>query len=271
MSAIPTFTPLGQEPPNRSMLEDQYVPAADNFAAWMPTIADEMGLALVWTAEQLSSIELMKNQSLDEIGAAKTGALDDLGEVIDGAVSTIGQAVEAAEGFSSTAGNEATVSGEYAAESQQWATSLAEVSGGLKGARGYADDAKNDANRAEAAASSLPDGTINNSIVSDADTWSSAYLNRLIVDWVDITASTVLAAKTNYAAYFAAGPLTLTLPATPTANDFVQIYAADGDATGSTIARNGQTIMGLAEDLTLDYPVTWLRLVFSGTDWRIAV
>lgn len=138
-------------------------------------------------------------------------------------------------------------------------------------AAGSAQLAGEQADRAEAAASSLPDGTINDSIVSDADTWSSAYLNRLIVDWVDITASTVLAAKTNYAAYFAAGPLTLTLPATPTANDFVQIYAADGDATGSTIARNGQTIMGLAEDLTLDYPVTLLRLVFSGTDWRIAV
>lgn len=63
---------------------------------------------------------------------------------------------------------------------------------------------------------------------------------------------------------------TLTLPASPAANDFVEIYADGGNATGSTIARNGQTIMGLAENLSLDAPLTHIRFVYSGTTWRIA-
>ena len=97
-------------------------------------------------------------------------------------------------------------------------------------------------------------------------------------DWASITSSTIwtpistsqtLDANTYYAVDFTGGPLTLTLPATPDANDFIQFYTSAGDATDSVIARNGSTIMGLAEDLTINYDAKALHLVFNGTTWRV--
>jgi hypothetical protein len=68
-----------------------------------------------------------------------------------------------------------------------------------------------------------------------------------------------------------AGPLTLTLPASPYPS--ATVYFAD--ATGHwgdnnlTLARNGATIMNVAEDLVCDMTNMSFALVYSGDTWRL--
>lgn len=65
-------------------------------------------------------------------------------------------------------------------------------------------------------------------------------------------------------------PKTLTLPSSPTENDYVSILCVEGEMKDSVIARNGKTIMGLAENMTIDVKVSYLRLDYVGGSWRIA-
>ena len=141
---------------------------------------------------------------------------------------------------------------------KDWATSTIEVDSGLKGARGYAEDA-------QAAVASLPAGTINDALVAADKVWSSEKL----VNWLPVSTSATLVVRNKYAVDFTAGPLTLTLPSAPSEHDYVEIYTSAGVSTASVVARNGQTIMGLAEDLTINYDAKSLQLVYNGSDWRI--
>ena len=145
------------------------------------------------------------------------------------------------------------------ARANEWAESGVEVEPGQYSAKYWAGQASQ----------IITDGVIDDNATNTEKTWSSQKVNDLVVRWLSISTSSALSAMGRYAVDFTSGPLTLTLPSSPSADDFVEIYASAGDATSSTIARNGQTIMGLAEDLTLNYAATWLRLVFNGTDWRI--
>tara|TARA_R110002049_G_scaffold190570_2_gene359263 strand:+ start:30478 stop:31266 length:789 start_codon:yes stop_codon:yes gene_type:complete len=118
MSEMPTFTPLGTTPPNRSMLDDVYVTAADSFAAWMPTIANEMGLALTWTAEQLVLIGEVKTQAVNDIGAVKSEAISEIGTIA-------GDAIQQAQGYAHNASANADAAAESASDAAQ-AQALAE-------------------------------------------------------------------------------------------------------------------------------------------------
>jgi hypothetical protein len=61
------------------------------------------------------------------------------------------------------------------------------------------------------------------------------------------------------------------LPATPNVGD--AIFFADGggnyEINNLTIDRNGNTIMGLSEDMIIDINNVSVGLVYSGTTWRI--
>lgn len=54
--------------------------------------------------------------------------------------------------------------------------------------------------------------------------------------------------------YVLSASLTLTLPASPVAGDLVGVQNSSGTTT-ATIARNGNNIMSLAEDMTLDISI----------------
>ncbi len=67
------------------------------------------------------------------------------------------------------------------------------------------------------------------------------------------------------------GAFTITLPATPEVGDLVTIHDATGDfdTNNLTVARNGETIMGLAEDMTIKTTNATAKLMYSGADWRL--
>lgn len=78
--------------------------------------------------------------------------------------------------------------------------------------------------------------------------------------------TTALAGNT----YVMTAALTLTLPATPTAGQNVQFENMSG--ANCTVARNGEKIMGLLEDLTLDVNNTTAKLIYKDatTGWIVA-
>lgn len=81
-------------------------------------------------------------------------------------------------------------------------------------------------------------------------------------------AYTVSAISTNTNAvkdtlYLLTASLTLTLPASPSAGDKVAVSNMSG-ATDSVVARNGENIAGLAEDLTIDVDNLGIQLVYTG-------
>ena len=63
----------------------------------------------------------------------------------------------------------------------------------------------------------------------------------------------------------------MTLPASPSQNDAIQVVDAGGffQTNNLTVARNGQTIMGVADDLVVDYNIASFGLVYNGSTWRI--
>lgn len=66
------------------------------------------------------------------------------------------------------------------------------------------------------------------------------------------------------------GTFTITLPATPSAGNIVTIAdGADWSVTNLTVARNGSTIEGLAQDVTVDVKGISIDFVYDGTTWQI--
>ena len=61
------------------------------------------------------------------------------------------------------------------------------------------------------------------------------------------------------------------LPASPNQNDAVQIVDAGGNFAGYPliVERNGSTIMGVADDLVVNYDRTHFGLVYNGSTWRV--
>lgn len=72
--------------------------------------------------------------------------------------------------------------------------------------------------------------------------------------------------------YVLTASLTLTLPATPAAGDWVKVQNSSGTTT-AVVARNGSNIMSLAEDLTIDQLTASFTLVYADATrgWVIAL
>lgn len=67
-----------------------------------------------------------------------------------------------------------------------------------------------------------------------------------------------------------AGAWTLTLPASPSAGDVVTVAdGGDWSTNALTVARNGTTIEGDAEDLTMDLGGVAVTFVYDGSTWQI--
>jgi hypothetical protein len=88
----------------------------------------------------------------------------------------------------------------------------------------------------------------------------------ITVSVVSTTSETAVASNhyvlTNVAA------TTVTLPASPASGDTVWVTVANS-LTTNVIARNGETIMGVAEDMTIDNQNATVELRFVNSSWRL--
>lgn len=96
-----------------------------------------------------------------------------------------------------------------------------------------------------------------------APTWSTVALTVAVVS----TTTQAAVANSHYILTNVAAT-TVTLPASPASGDTVWITVANSLAT-NVIARNAQTIMGLAEDLTINAAYSTVQLRFVNSSWRI--
>ena len=85
------------------------------------------------------------------------------------------------------------------------------------------------------------------------------------------TSNTTLAAFVTALANTSGGAFTLTLPASPSANDEIIILDAAGTfgTNNLTVGRNGNTIQGVSQDLVCDIDDVAIRLHYTGSDWRV--
>jgi hypothetical protein len=90
---------------------------------------------------------------------------------------------------------------------------------------------------------------------------------------VDVTANIQAVAGGIYWCNTTAGPITLTLPPSPSTGDSIEIYdiANAFDTNALTVARNAQLIMGTAEDMTVTTEGAAFTLVYYNVTygWRI--
>jgi hypothetical protein len=80
-----------------------------------------------------------------------------------------------------------------------------------------------------------------------------------------VTSNLTVVSKNGYFVNTSSAAITATLPSTPTLGDFVSFidYAGTFDTNNLTIARNGENIQGVAEDLTVSVERAGLTLVFT--------
>lgn len=88
--------------------------------------------------------------------------------------------------------------------------------------------------------------------------------------WTVKTSNYALVNGDRIIANTSAGSFTMTLPATPTVGQSIQVTdGADWSVHSLTIARNGNTIEDSAENLLLDIPGATVELVYDGATWQV--
>ena len=106
---------------------------------------------------------------------------------------------------------------------------------------------------------------------TDATTVGFAY-SQISGVWSTKTANYNLAARDAIFANTTGGAFTLTLPVTPAVNDRIRIadLAGTWGTTPAVLARNGNKIMGLSEDYSLNVRNASIELLYSGSTygWR---
>jgi hypothetical protein len=114
-------------------------------------------------------------------------------------------------------------------------------------------------------------GTNGNVLTSNGTTWTSAILPAGGLTYIFTTTPVTATDKQGVLTSTAGGAFTVTLPATPSVG--AQVVVADaGNNWGTnnlTVARNGSTIGGLAEDLVCDITGASVQFVYDGTTWEV--
>jgi len=111
-------------------------------------------------------------------------------------------------------------------------------------------------------------------LINGAAPASEAFVNnQLGLSWQVKTANYTLASGDNIFADSTAGSFTLTLPSSPATNARVRIHDVAGkwNTFPVVIARNGQVIQGVAENLNLNVQYATVELFYAGASygWRV--
>jgi hypothetical protein len=114
-------------------------------------------------------------------------------------------------------------------------------------------------------------GTSGNVLSSNGTTWTSAALPAGGLTYIFTTTPVTATDKQGVLTDTSGGAFTVTLPATPSVG--AQVVIADAGASWGTnnltVARNGSTIGGLAEDLVCDITGASVQFVYDGTTWEV--
>ena len=114
-------------------------------------------------------------------------------------------------------------------------------------------------------------GTAGNVLTSNGSGWSSDPLPAGGLTYIFTTTPVTATDKQGVLTDTSASSFTVTLPATPSTG--AQVVIADAGASWGTnaltVARNGSTIGGLAEDLTCDITGASVQFVYDGTTWEV--
>lgn len=106
-------------------------------------------------------------------------------------------------------------------------------------------------------------------LVYSSGSWTSADMSGGIA-YVRKTANYTASANEGVIADTSGGAFTVTLPATPSTGDTVMVVDGnDWSTTNLTVARNGSTIEGDAEDMTMDLGGASVQFTYDGTTWQI--
>jgi hypothetical protein len=116
-------------------------------------------------------------------------------------------------------------------------------------------------------------GTSGNILTSNGTTWTSATLTvpQGIPNLVIVSATTQTAVAGNHYVLTNAAASTLTLPASPVAGNLIYVTSGNALAT-NVIAYNGNKIMGLLENLTINttaYTTLQLRYLNATIGWAL--
>ena len=104
----------------------------------------------------------------------------------------------------------------------------------------------------------------------DRDNLIKQIAGKALWNWSNISANTAAVDRGAYQCDTSTATFTVTLPPSPPNYTMVWISdATDFEARPLTIARNGSTIAGLNEDLTVDVALASFQLVAFAGDWRI--
>lgn len=111
-------------------------------------------------------------------------------------------------------------------------------------------------------------GTVGNVLTSTGTIWASAAAG---IAWQTKTTTYTAVSGDYLLADTTSAAFTITLPLAPAANAAVYFQDAKGTfgTNNLTVARNGQTIMGLSEDLVASTDDYGFGLIYNGSDWRI--
>lgn len=127
------------------------------------------------------------------------------------------------------------------------------------------------ANSATASASSASTSASTATTAAATAVAAAATASGAAGTWTVVSSNTAAASAARYLVSTSGGAVTMTLPAAPATGTYIQFADAAGTfATNNmTIGRNGLTIMGLAEDMTVGINNASFALVYSGSTWRL--
>jgi hypothetical protein len=118
---------------------------------------------------------------------------------------------------------------------------------------------------------SVAPGTTGNVLTSNGTNWLSAAAASGGLAYIYTTTAVTATNNQGVLTNTAGGAFTVTLPATPSVGNQVVIADAGGSwgTNNLTVARNGSTIGGLAENLVCDISSVSVQFVYSGTTWEL--